>query len=619
MDRESYERPDLAQLLNEHFVCIKVDRDERPDVDARYQRAVQALTGQGGWPLTAFLTPDGDVFYGGTYFPPDDRFGRQAFSTVLEKVRDIFHAQREKILGSGREVRAHVAALLSESAAGALSPELLARGAERMARLFDFRHGGFGSQPKFPHPAAVDFLLARWWDTGESWLKEIVEKTLVGMAEGGVHDQLGGGFHRYSVDERWIVPHFEKMAYDNAELLKAYLHAYAALKDPRLLAAAQGIVDWTLEVLAAPDGGFGASQDADVGLEDDGDYFTWSEDEVRAVLSDLEWQAARRRWDIYPEGEMHHDPGRNVLWIARGVAAIAAELETTEPKVEQLLASARSKLKAARDARPSPAVDRAVYVSWNAMLAEALLEAAAILDRRGAADAALRALGRLWSDARAGDGLMRHRQGLDAPALLDDQVQAAAAAVAAYEYTGDGAWLERGRALADLVLARFANPAGGFFDSAAGAGEGLLGQRATPIQDSPTPAPNAVAAVVLLKLAAILEDERYSAAAERCLAAFGGADPGLFVATWLRAVDFLMSGASRIVVAETTTTTTATSLAATALRTYRPRRAVVRTKMSPVAGMSPPVALVCAGAACAAPVTDAAALVAALETFGRRG
>jgi len=616
MDRESYEDPALAALLNAHFVCIKVDRDERPDVDARHQRAVQALSGQGGWPLTAFLTPDGDVFYGGTYFPPDDRFGRQSFRTVLQKVREVFHAQREKVAGSGREVRQHVAALLRERASGPLAPALLEQGAERMVRLFDERHGGFGSQPKFPHPAAVDFLLARWWDTGDERFRDVVAKTLAGMAEGGVYDQLGGGFHRYSVDERWIVPHFEKMAYDNAELLKSYLHAFAALRDPRFAAAANGIVDWTLEVLAGSEGGFGASQDADVGLDDDGNYFTWTEDEARAALTAEEWQAARLHWDIYAEGEMHHDPGRNVLWVARGVAEIAQELQRPEAEVERLLASARRKLKAVRDARAAPAVDRALYTGWNAMLAEALLEAAAVLGRRDCSAAALRALERLWSSAQDPSGLLLHRAGLQAPPLLDDQVQAASAAIAAYEFTGAGLWLDRARALADLVLSRFADPQGGFFDSAADSGAGLLGERAVPIQDAPTPAPNAVAALVLLRLGAILENEAYRAAGERTLSAFAGAaELGVFAATWLRGLDFLLNRECRIVVADATTNK---SLSAAALATYRPRRVVVHSATSPVPGRPAPVALVCAGTACAAPVSDAVSLRATLETFGRR-
>jgi len=620
MDRESYEDSDLAAYLNAHFVCIKVDRDERPDVDARYQRAVQALSGQGGWPLTAFLTPDGDVFYGGTYFPPDDRFGRPSFRTTLARVQEIFHAQRDRVAGSGREVRAHVAGLLEESAAGQLSADLLEGGTAALARLFDERHGGFGSKPKFPHPAAVEFLLARWWDTGDARAREIAERTLTAMADGGMHDQIGGGFHRYAVDERWIVPHFEKMAYDNAELLKAYTHAWAALGTPRFRATAEGIVAWSLEVLADRErGGFAASQDADVGLADDGDYFTWTPAEARRALSDAEWEAARRRWDIGEPGEMHHDPARNVLWAARDVEAIAADLHEAPATVAARLESAGRKLKAARDLRPPPGVDRAVYTGWNAMMAEAFLEAGAVLGRPDCTAFALRTLERLWAEAGDPAGGLRHRADRrSGPVLLDDQVQAASAACAAFEHGGGSIWLDRARDLMALVLARFEDrDRGGFFD-AEPAPTGLLGQRAKPIQDAPTPAPNAVAALVLLRLAAITEDGAYEAAARRTLAAFAGAAPslGLFAATWLRALDWLVSGAARVVVADTTTRS---ALMDVALATYRPRKVVVSSATSPVGGVAAPVALVCAGTACAAPVREGAELRRTLETFARAG
>ena len=622
MDRESYEDPALAAYLNTHFVCIKVDRDERPDVDARYQRAVQALTGQGGWPLTALLTPDGDVFYGGTYFPPDDRFGRQSFRTVLERVRDVFQAQGDRVAGSGREVRAHVAGLLVEAERGDLSPDLLDRCAAQMEQLFDEAHGGFGRQPKFPHPAALDFLLARWWDSGRDRWREIVERTLTGMAEGGVYDQLGGGFHRYSVDERWIVPHFEKMSYDNSELLKVYLHAYAALGAPLFRATAEGIVRWCLDVLADREkGGFAASQDADVGLDDDGDYFTWTEDQARPLLTGAEWDAARLRWDIYPEGEMHHDTTRNVLWVARSLAAIAGELQLTELQASQLLESAAAKLHAARAQRVAPSVDRAVYVSWNAMLAEAFFEAAAILARPDCADFALRTLERLWTEATTPEGGLRHRADHPGgPLLLDDQVQAASAAIAAYQHTGDSRWLARARTLADFVLARFADrDNGGFFDAVPGAGIGLLDQPAKPIQDAPTPSANAVAASVLVRLAAITEEPRYAAEAERTLVGFAGsvADAGLFVAAYLQAADFHISGACRIVVADTTTIDR--RLAGVALADYRPRKVLVHAAESPVRGVAAPVALVCIGSACAAPARDDGDLRRTLETFGRAG
>ncbi|HEU5320465.1 MAG TPA: DUF255 domain-containing protein, partial [Methylomirabilota bacterium] len=233
MDGESYEDARTAEILNTEFVCIKVDRDERPDVDVRYQRAVQAITGQGGWPLTAFLTPEGEVFFGGTYFPPEgNSYGRPGFPTVLRHAARLFREERDKVASSARTIREHVVKALDETQPGAPDARALEAGADHMARLFDIRYGGFGAAPKFPHPAATEFLLARWYDTRVGWQRDVVERTLTAMARGGIRDHVGGGFHRYSVDERWIVPHFEKMSYDNSELLRAYCSAYAALGTP---------------------------------------------------------------------------------------------------------------------------------------------------------------------------------------------------------------------------------------------------------------------------------------------------------------------------------------------------------------------------------------------------
>ena len=627
MDGESYEDSDLAAWLNEHFVCVKVDRDERPDVDVRYQRAVQALTGQGGWPLTAILTPEGAVFYGGTYFPPDGKYGRPGFRSVLERVLEMYREQRDKVEATARELRGHLETMLSEGAAGELSPQLLKQAADKMARAFDFRYGGFGTQPKFPHPSAVEFLIARWWDTGEPWLREIAEKTLKGMARGGVYDQIGGGFHRYSVDERWIVPHFEKMSYDNAELLKCYAHAYAAFGTPLYREVAEGIVAWNLAVMCDRErGGFAASQDADVGLHDDGDYFTWTTDEAHAVLSVEEWDVARRRWDIYPDGEMPHDPQRNVLWVARSVEALVDELDIEESKVRELLAGAKAKLGAARGGRPAPFVDRTVYVNWNAMMAEAFLDAGAALGREDCARFALKTLERLWDEGFVPGHGMPHR--LDAtgtrhptpntPFLLDDQAEAASAFLAAYEHTGDGRWLGRARDLAEMMHAFYWDAEhGGFFDTLGASGAGFLTARAKPIQDAPTSSPNATAALVLLRLHAVTEEARFRERAEATLAAFAGsaAELGLYASTYARALDFLLNGECRIVVADATTMDGA--LLPSALSAYRPRKVVVPRRESPVPGIPPPVALVCAGTACAAPCRSPAELRATLESFAR--
>jgi uncharacterized protein YyaL (SSP411 family) len=630
MDRESYEDPALAAFLNEHFVCVKVDRDERPDVDARYQRAVQAIAGQGGWPLTAFLTGDGDVFYGGTYFPPDGAMGRPGFRTVLEKVLEAFRERPADVAASARRLREHVAATLAEGLPGDPSAALRDAAAEQMARAFDVRYGGFGSQPKFPHPAAVDFLLARWWRTGEGWMRDVVERTLDAMALGGMHDQLGGGFHRYSVDARWIVPHFEKMAYDNAELLKAYLHAYAALGKPLYRQVAEGIVRWAFEVLADGErGGFGASQDADVGLHDDGDHFTWTEEEARVALDADEWEAARRRWDIGPAGEMPHDPRRNVLFAARAPAQVAAETGMEEAVAERLLESAAAKLLAARQRRPAPSVDRTLYTSWNAMLAEAFLEAAGILGRDDCRGFALRTLERLWAQCWVPGEGFSHRPGPGAThALLDDQVQAASAALTAFEHTGDEAWLRRALEAAEVTRTRFRDPAGGYFDTASDASApGLLAARSKPIQDAPTPSPNAVAALVFLRLHALTGEASHRSEAEASLHAFadGAAALGVFGATYFRALDLLLEGMTTIVVAITTTN----DLTGAVLATYRPWKLVLRASspfasrvphLEPApAGLTAPYALLCGPNACSAPVRTVPDLRSTMESFGRTG
>jgi uncharacterized protein YyaL (SSP411 family) len=453
------------------------------------------------------------------------------------------------------------------------------------------------------------------------------------MALGGMHDQIGGGFHRYAVDARWIVPHFEKMSYDNAELLKAYVHAYAALGKPLYREVAEGIVRWAMEVLADREkGGFGASQDADVGLNDDGDYFTWTADQASADLIYTEWEAARRHWDIEPQGEMHHDPRRNVLFVARSAAQIAGEMGVAREEVERLLASAAVKLRASRALRPAPFVDRTRYTAWNAMMAEAFLDAAAVLGREDCHAFALLTLERLWDEAwREDEGMAHHPGSRGAPPLLDDQVQAASAAIASYEHTGEERWIRRALALADVVVRGFRDPAGGFFDVATGEGTGLLAERAKPVQDAPTPSPNAVAAMVLLRLHAVTGDDAHRTEAEATLRAFAGgaAELGVSAATYCRALDALLSGMTTIVVADTTTT----DLAATALSTYHPRKVVLRAAepgphypspitqhLSPITHhLSPPFALVCSGTACSAPARDATELRAALDSLGRTG
>ena len=599
MDGESYEDPAVAEILNRQFVCVKVDRDERPDVDARYQRAVQALTGQGGWPLTAFLTPQGEVFFGGTYFPPEDnRFGRPGFVSVLRQVAEAFHGDRDKVAKNAAAIRQHVTESLDEARAGDVSPRLVEQAADQMARLFDIRYGGFGTAPKFPHAGACEFLLARWWDTRLDWAREVVEKTLDGMARGGIRDHLGGGFHRYSVDERWIVPHFEKMSYDNSELLRAYCSAFQAWGSDRYREAATGIVDWVLAVLADREHGtFFTSQDADVAFGDDGDYWTWTPDEARAALDAPEFAVVRSVFDVEDAGEMDHNPRKNVLWRRR-------EPATAEHVV---LDAAIGKLKAARDRRRAPAVDTTAYVSWNAMMAGAFLHAGAVLDRRECNTLALAVLERIWNEAWREQSGMAHVLGRDEPrGMLDDNVQSAAAFLDAYEATGDARWLDRSaRVMAWCAAAHRDDAAGGYFDlSRDRAGAAYLGTRAKPVQDAPTPSPNGVAALVLARLWALTDKKEWRDQLDRQLAAFAGAagDLALHGATLLRAVDWAVHPVTRIEVQGPTGPGPACDMHLEALRTYRPRKVVVRRVAER------PAATVCVGTTCSLPVAERDAL-----------
>jgi uncharacterized protein YyaL (SSP411 family) len=615
MDGESYEDASVAELLNRDFVCIKVDRDERPDVDSRYQRAVQALSGQGGWPLTAFLTPEGEVFFGGTYFPPDNnQYGRPGFRRVLQEIARAFREESERVSANARAIREHVVQTLDEAKPGAVSTELVAGAADQMARMFDVRYGGFGSAPKFPHPAAIEFMLARLSDSGgagPAWPRDIVEKTLTGMARGGIRDHMGGGFHRYSVDERWIVPHFEKMSYDNSELLRTYLSAYQQLGTPLYKEVATGIVDWVLEVMADSTqgggggggrGAFATSQDADVTFGDDGDYWTWTLDEAQAELTPEEGVVAARVFDIQETGEMHHNPKKNVLWWKQDPAG---------DEEWPVLRRALKKLKAARDRRKTPFVDRTPYVNWNAMMAGAFLQAGAVLDRPECNALALKVLERIWETAwDAGSG-MSHVLGRPEPrGMLDDNVQAAAAFLDAYEATGEHRWLERAIEVMTYCDKAHGDPAGGYFDIAATTGTTYLATRAKPVQDAPTPSPNGVAALVLARLWALTDEQRWRAALDRQLSAFAGSarELSLYGSTLIRAVDWAVNPVNRVEVAGPRGDGPACAMHLLALQRYRPRKVVVR-KIAEA-----PAATVCVGTTCSLPVATPEKLEALLAS-----
>jgi len=628
MDRESYENPEVASVINEHYVPVKVDRDERPDIDSRYQTAVSALSGQGGWPLTAFLTPDGKPFYGGTYFPPEDQYGRPGMRRVLEAVAQSYKVQRAQILESAQKISDALAGVEHLHRDGqAAGKEVLNEVLESIRGMYDARFGGFGNAPKFPHPGALDLLLETYLQTRQTWLLTVVTNTLEHMGRGGVYDQLEGGFHRYAVDERWTVPHFEKMAYDNASLLGSYLRAFQVTGNSFFREIAEGILSFVGNVLSDPQGGFYASQDADYSLEDDGDYFTWTVEEVRAVLDPLEAHMASLYYHIEPQGEMQHNPAKNVLFVDQPLEAIAARLERKPEQVGQVLAKAKAKLREARAKRPTPFVDKTIYASWNGMMISALLETFRVLGLADARDRALVSLDLLLAKAYDHEKGMYHslvNGQARVEGLLDDQVFMAAALLDAYEITGARAYFDRALQLMQITLRRFWDEQnGGFFDAARDLDDrlGNLTLLRKPYQDSPTPAGNSVAALVLDRLASLAERPDFSAKAEETLALFASkaADYGLFASTYGLALFSHLEPPVEVVVIGDRKEERTSDLLATAYQTPRANKRVF--EFSPevikngelppgLAATLPylpladaPLALVCVGSSCRPPVS----------------
>jgi len=567
IDRESYENPEIAEVINEHYVAVKVDRDERPDIDARYQMAISALTGQGGWPLTAILTPDGKPFFGGTYFPPDDRYGRPGMKRILETIAQNYRTHRTEIHTSAEQIAQALDKVEVYRVGGRAGDAVVQKIVTGIMELYDSEHGGFGRAPKFPHPFAVELLLDQYLERGERRLLDIVTTTLEAMGRGGVYDQIGEGFHRYSVDEHWGVPHFEKMSYDNSGLLLNYLHAWQLMRQEFLREIALGILSFVENVLSRPGGGFYASQDADVSLDDDGDYFTWTLDEVRAVLDEQESRAAALRYEIGPTGEMHHNPAKNVLFIDQPLEAIAARMNISAEETGRILARAKAKMLEARSRRPTPFIDPTLYASWNAMMASALLEAHKVLGTEGARDRALETidlfLENAWDSERGVAHVLAETPTVAGKPggrlvasnfdLLDDQVLMASALLDAFEVTGERRYFDRALALGDLVGKRFWDEAeGGFFDMAVDAADrlGSLTVRRKALQDSPTPAGNSVAVALLDRLAYLADRPDFREKAERTLDLFAAkaSEYGLFAATYGLALGNHLRGPVEIVI-----------------------------------------------------------------------
>jgi len=515
MERESFEDERTAEVMNQHFVSIKVDREERPDLDGIYMQAVQAMTGQGGWPMTVFLTPDGTPFYGGTYFPPEDRHNMPAFTRVLQSVADAWKNRREEVEHSGQQLRDHMQqAMRPAPSRGVLDTSMLDAAAQGIISQYEPTHAGFGNAPKFPQPMAIEFLLRHWRRTGDERARSAALHTLDQMARGGMYDQLGGGFHRYSVDGEWLVPHFEKMLYDNAQLARAYLMGYQATGNAFYRTVVEQVLNYVLRDMTDPSGGFYSTEDADSeGVE--GKFYVWTPAELDSLLGDEDARLFAAYYDVTERGNFEH--GSSILHVTDTPAVVAERISVSDARLLEALERGRTILFEARARRIRPARDDKVLSAWNGMLLRAFAEAGRVLNEptylRAAINNAEFLLGTMC--ARGGAVFRTWKPGHAAHlnGYLEDYANIADGLVALYEATFEARWLSAATALADSILTQFGDiDNGGFFDTST-EHETLI-TRPKDVFDNATPSGNAVAADVLLRLAVLTASADYQRTAQ---------------------------------------------------------------------------------------------------------
>lgn len=609
MERESFEDENVAKFLNEHFVSIKVDREERPDVDKIYMTTVQAITGQGGWPLNCFLTPDLKPFYGGTYFPPEAKYGRVSFLDLLKQIANVWQTRHDDVLASAADLEHRLITITNQEPTKAtLSPEFLKNGALQFKQEYDPTNGGFGDAPKFPRPSQPLFLLRYGTRAKDQQAVDMVLHTCDAMARGGMYDQLGGGFARYSVDAEWLVPHFEKMLYDNAQLVNLYLEAYLISGKQQYADTVRETIQYVLRDMTHRDGGFYSAEDADSEGKE-GKFYCWTEDELKQLLTPDEFKVAARYFGITKEGNFvdHSDPNplpnQNVLSIVHPLSASGGE----EAK---LLASAKKKMFEARSKRVRPHLDDKVLSSWNGLMLGAIARASAVLSDEQYLQAAEKNLAFLQShlwDAKTKTLYHRWRDGQrDNVQLLDAYAYLLSGVLDLYEATLDPKHLQFAIDLSESMISRFYDPKeGGFYESAADAKDLIM--RTKEDYDGAEPSGNSVAALALLKLAAITDNKHFKDVAEKTLRHFSTRlqEFPQAVPHMLLALDFLMHEPKRAVLVGKDA-----QLLHAIHSVYQPNK-VVLSNSGPVEEFAKtlptkdaPVVFLCTGTACQPPTKD---------------
>ena len=618
MERESFENPGIARVMNENFVSVKVDREERPDVDDVYMKAVQMLTGRGGWPMTVFLTPDGKPFYGGTYFPPIDRHGMPGFPRVLEAVARAWRERPDDVARSVDQLFAGLARMEeNRPTERALDPALPRRAAEALLRHVDLDQGGLGGAPKFPHTSAFQLFLRQYRATANPPLLEAVRLTCERMAKGGMYDQIGGGFHRYTVDAQWRVPHFEKMLYDNAQLPRLYLEAFQVTGDRWLRAIAEETLDYVLRDLRHPEGGFYSATDADSEGEE-GKYFIWTRADVARVVEPRDLELVCRYWDISDDGNFE---GRNIPHVTLSGEEVARLFGRSPEEAAHAIGEARRRLLSARAGRVPPLRDEKILASWNGLMIGTLAEAGRVFGARRFVDAAVAGATFIWDRMRSGGRLLHGWAGGRAKgdAYLDDHAFVASALLDLYEATGERMHLARARDLVAALEARFHDDEAGAYFFTAHDGERLIA-RTKSGADGSLPAGNSVAAHVLLRLHHLTGEPSYRERAEEILRLYhdeAAANPFAY-ASYVQALELYTEGPTEVVVIGRQGATDADALWAVVALTYLPHRVLVRAEAGekdvpvparerrPLDGRA--TAYVCRHFACSSPVTDPAEL-----------